>query len=60
MSTPVFHRHGGDYLSAEEWGASLRRDVRVARVLGAEPIADARHLLPPLSPRPFPPSEGRA
>ncbi len=59
MSTPVFHRYGSEYLSAEEWGASLRRDARVARVLGAEPIADARHLLAPVvSVSPLSPSEG--
>lgn len=42
---PIFHRHAGDYLSAEEWGDLLRADERVARVLGAEPLPDARYLL---------------
>ena len=48
MNPPIFHRYGNDYLSAEEWGTLLRRDVRVARALGTEPLADARHLLIPL------------
>ena len=47
--TPVFHRHGAEYLTTQEWGDFLRRDVRVGRVLGTEPLADARHLLAPLA-----------
>jgi hypothetical protein len=55
VNTPVFHRHATDYFSADEWGNLSPANQRVARVLGATPLTDARHLLQPIaSPQPPP------
>ena len=48
MNEPLFHRHAGDYFSADEWGGLSPANTRVARALGTAPLPDARHLLLPL------------
>ncbi|MBC7806839.1 MAG: hypothetical protein H7145_11890 [Akkermansiaceae bacterium] len=49
MNEPLFHRHAGDYFSADEWGGLSPANKRVARALGTAPLADARHLLLPIA-----------